>query len=64
MAAGFAQDAGETLERVKPGYEAALAAEIAKIVEKIPAADLALQWDLAQEVIDLYGGDPHDRRGG
>jgi hypothetical protein len=46
------------LDRVKPGYEAALAAEIAKIVDKIPAADLALQWDLAQEVIDLYGGDP------
>jgi hypothetical protein len=46
------------LERVKPGYEAALAAEIAQIVEKIPAKDLALQWDLAQEVIDLYGGEP------
>ena len=46
------------LDRVRPGYEAALAAEIATIVAKIPAADLALQWDLAQEVIDLYGGDP------
>ena len=42
------------VERVKDGYEAALGAEIEKIVEKIPAQDLALQWDLAQEIIDLY----------
>jgi hypothetical protein len=46
------------LERVRPGYEDALEAEILKIVEKIPAEDLALQWDCAMEVTDVYGGVP------
>src|SRR4029077_17604549 len=32
--------------------------EIAKIVEKIPAKDLAIQWDCSTEVQDAYGGVP------
>jgi hypothetical protein len=43
------------LDKIKPGYEAALAAEVAKIIEKIPAKDLAIQWDCASEVGDVYG---------
>jgi hypothetical protein len=45
-------------ERVKPGYEAAVAAEVAKIVEKIPHDDLAIQWDASWEITDVYGGIP------
>ncbi len=36
-------------EKVAPGMTEALAAEVAKIVEKIPPDDLAIQWDLAIE---------------
>ncbi|MCC6472524.1 MAG: hypothetical protein IT514_02150 [Burkholderiales bacterium] len=35
--------------RIVPGVGAAFRAEIAKMVEKIPPADLAIQWDLAVE---------------
>jgi hypothetical protein len=43
------------LDRIKPGLEAAMQAEVAKIVELIPAKDLAIQWDCATEVQDAYG---------
>lgn len=46
------------LEKIRPGFEAALRAEIAMIVEKIPAKDLAIQWDCATEVQDAYGAVP------
>jgi hypothetical protein len=46
------------LDRIKPGFEAALRAEVAKIVEKIPARDLAIQWDCATEVQDVCGAIP------
>jgi hypothetical protein len=46
------------LDKIKPGFEAALRAELAKIVEKIPADDLAIQWDCATEVQDAYGAIP------
>jgi hypothetical protein len=45
---GFFPDA-EDHPRVVPGFTAALRAEVAKMVEKIPPADLAIQWDLAVE---------------
>jgi hypothetical protein len=48
----------EDLEKIRPGYEAATRAEIAKIVEKIPGPDLALQWDCSTEVQDAYGSIP------
>jgi hypothetical protein len=35
--------------RIVPGFTAALRAEVAKIAELIPPADLAIQWDLAVE---------------
>lgn len=37
------------LTRVVPGFNAALRAEVAEIVNHIPATELAIQWDLAIE---------------
>ena len=48
----------DDLERIRPGYEAATLAEVAKIVEKIPGRDLAIQWDCSTEVQDAYGAIP------
>jgi hypothetical protein len=45
----------DDLDRIRPGYEAATRAEVAKIVEKIPAGELAIQWDCSTEVQDSYG---------
>jgi hypothetical protein len=46
------------VQRVRPGYEQALGAEIRKIVELIPPEDLAIQWDCSWEITDVYGGIP------
>jgi hypothetical protein len=46
------------LEKIRPGYEAATRAEIATIVDKIPAKELAIQWDCSTEVQDSYGDIP------
>ena len=46
------------LAKIRPGYADALAAEIGTIVGKIPADDLAIQWDCATEVQDAYGAIP------
>jgi len=48
----------DDLEKIRPGYEAATRAEIATIVEKIPAHELAIQWDCSTEVQDAYGSIP------
>ncbi len=48
----------EDLERIRPGYEAATRAEIAMIVDKIPANALAIQFDCSTEVQDAYGAIP------
>jgi hypothetical protein len=45
----------DDVEKIKPGLETAVAAEIGKIVELIPAKDLAIQWDCSTEVQDAYG---------
>lgn len=44
------------LDRVRPGFEEALAAELAVIVARIPHHDLAIQWDCAWEVQAVSGG--------
>jgi hypothetical protein len=46
------------LDKIRPGYAAALKAELATILEKIPHADLAIQWDCSHEVQDVYGAVP------
>ncbi len=43
------------LDKVKPGYQEALRAELATIVANIPNRALAVQWDCASEVQDAYG---------
>jgi hypothetical protein len=43
------------LPRVRPGFEAALAAEVAVIADKIPHDDLAIQWDCAWELQAVCG---------
>ena len=48
----------EDLDKIRPGYEAATRAEVATIVEKIPAKELAIQWDCSTEVQDSYGSIP------
>lgn len=46
------------LERVRPGYEEAIAAELAAIFAAIPAEDVAIQWDCAWEVSAVHDGTP------
>jgi hypothetical protein len=48
----------DDLDKIRPGYEAATRAEVARIVEKIPARELAIQWDCSTEIQDAYGGIP------
>ena len=43
---------------MRPGFTAAVRAEVAKIVEKIPNNDLAIQFDGSWEITDIYGGLP------
>lgn len=45
----------EDLPRIRPGFEAALAAEVAVILDKIPHRDLAIQWDCAWELQAVCG---------
>jgi hypothetical protein len=43
------------LDRVRPGFEESLAAEMAAIYARIPHRDLAIQWDCAWEVQAVSG---------
>ncbi|HUB94615.1 MAG TPA: hypothetical protein VL993_01775 [Stellaceae bacterium] len=43
------------LARVRPGFEESLAAELAVIYQRIPARDLAIQWDCAWEIQAVSG---------
>jgi len=52
------------LERVRPGYEQALGAEIRKIFDLIPPEELAIQWDCSWEITDVYGGIPNVAKAG
>ena len=46
------------LDKIRPGYETATRAEIATIVAKVPARELAIQWDCSTEIQDSYGAIP------
>ena len=46
------------LEIVRPGFTAAMKAEVATMTSKIPHRDLAIQFDLARETIEASGGVP------
>jgi hypothetical protein len=52
------------IAKVRIGYQEALAAELRTIIDKIPAADLAIQWDCATEMQDAYGAVPGYPRDG
>jgi hypothetical protein len=45
----------DDLDKIRLGYEEAIRAEVANIVEKIPATELAIQWDCSTEIQDAYG---------
>jgi hypothetical protein len=46
---------GGDIDKIRPGFEEALVAEIEVIVRRIPPKDLAIQWDLAGELLSVYG---------
>lgn len=48
----------DDIDKVRSGYQDALAAELETIIEKIPAGDLAIQWDCSTEMQDSYGAVP------
>jgi len=52
------------IDKVRPGYQDALAAELRTIIDKIPATDLAIQWDCSTEMQDAYGAVPGYTRDG
>jgi hypothetical protein len=43
------------IDKVRRGFTDALRAEVAMIVHKIPANELAVQWDLAVEIAEVNG---------
>ncbi|MFM9972382.1 MAG: hypothetical protein ACKVQK_28710 [Burkholderiales bacterium] len=45
----------EDMHKVVEGYTEALRDEVRMIVSKIPAGELALQWDCANEIQEVYG---------
>jgi len=44
------------LQKIRPGYEEAIAAELTAIFENIPPEDVAIQWDMAWEIAAVYDG--------
>jgi methionine synthase II (cobalamin-independent) len=54
----FFREDGSAYERLREGYEAALAREISRMLDVIPAGDLAIQWDVCAEVLDNEGALP------
>jgi hypothetical protein len=46
-------------ELVYRAYESAMLREVAKICEEIPHRDLALQWDVCLEVLEIAGDSPY-----
>jgi len=52
------------LEKVRAGYIDAVNAEISAILTKIPAGELAIQWDCSTELQDVYGGANLPEEGG
>lgn len=52
----------QDLDRVRPGFEESLAAEIDVICTRIPHRDLAIQWDMAWEIQAVSGAAKDVRR--
>jgi len=56
--AAFFRDDSTDYERVCEAYSRALVREVADIVEAIPPSDLAIQWDVCNEVMENEGAYP------
>ena len=52
---GFKDDWARDYPIVERAFEELVGRELVRLVEAIPASDLALQWDLAYEVQDIEG---------
>jgi hypothetical protein len=52
---GFKADFAADYPVAERGFEDLVARELSRLLTEIPAADLAIQWDLAYEVLDLEG---------
>jgi hypothetical protein len=52
---GFKADFARDYPVAEHAYEDLVARELARLTEAIPPAELAIQWDVAYEVIDLEG---------
>lgn len=67
---GFKEDFAADWPIASAGYEELVARELRRLTEAIPPRDLAIQWDIAYEVLDLEGvlpwtsGDPWERFAG
>lgn len=51
----FFRASGSDYYRVREGYEQAMIREVERIAATVPAEDLAIQWDVCNEVMDLEG---------
>ncbi|MEM9456796.1 MAG: hypothetical protein AAGF11_21645 [Myxococcota bacterium] len=51
------------IDKVFVGYQRALLREVEKLTALIPAQDLAIQWDVCWEVLDIEGIFPHTPAG-
>ena len=56
-ASWFFQQPGD-LDRLIPAYQAGMIREVEKMLTQIPAHDLAIQWDVCWEVLELEGAFP------
>ncbi|MDQ6840795.1 MAG: hypothetical protein M3025_00010 [Actinomycetota bacterium] len=56
--AAFFRAQSSDYERACRGYQRALEREVTEIVRAIPAADLAIQWDVCNEVMENEGAYP------
>lgn len=54
----FFREDGSDYDRLREGYQAALVREISRMLAVIPAGDLAIQWDVCNEVLDNEGAFP------
>jgi hypothetical protein len=55
LTASFKADFAHDIQIVGPAYEELFAREIQRLVAAIPPEDLAIQWDVCWEVLDLEG---------
>jgi len=52
---GFKADFASDFAAALPGFEDLVGREIERLMSEIPAEDLALQWDVCYEVLDIEG---------